>query len=287
MSHRFKKPKPLASRPRSIILPDHNIRSLYKYFLELKYAEAFLDGEMLFRSLAYFRDNEDAVRGDEYEGTSKFLPDGGLVLHNQTQGTIITLPMAFESTVKAQEIFVYCVSQALRADIAKEFNAVACVEVTKIATLCARIRKALPVSAAFRARPVDYYPHTQGGNPRWALPDQIGTSKLARWASQNEYRFLFSVTDALGFEKVETRLIDRKNRLSPSRMSTSPAYSESDRSGTSAFCTIANAPARLSASSSLLIPDEVDQSWLSIKSEAAISVRPLLRLKALVPGHDL
>jgi hypothetical protein len=215
MSHRFKEPKPFPSRPPSVTLPGHNIRSLYKYFSEMKYAEAFLDGDMLFRSLAYFRDNEDAVRGDEYEGTSKFLPDGGLVLHNQTQGTIITLPMAFESSVKAQEIFVYCVSQALSADISEEFNAVACVEVTKIATLCARIREALPATTAFRARPVDYYPHTQGGNPRWALPDQIATSKLARWGPQNEYRFLFSLTDALGFEKVETRLIDRKNRPIP------------------------------------------------------------------------
>jgi hypothetical protein len=215
MSHRFKKPKPFPSRPPSVTLPGNNIRSLYKYFSELKYAEAFLDGEMLFRSLAYFRDNEDAVRGDEYEGTSKFLPDGGLVVHNHTQGTIFTLPMAFESSVNAQEIFVYCVSEALRADIAEEFNAVACVEITKISTLCARIREALPATAAFRARPVDYYPQTQGGNPRWALPDQIATSKLARWASQNEYRFMFSLTDALGFEKVDTRLIDRKNRPIP------------------------------------------------------------------------
>jgi len=136
-------------------------------------------------------------------------------VHNHTQGTIFTLPMAFESSVNAQEIFVYCVSEALRADIAEEFYAVACVEITKISTLCARIREALPATAAFRARPVDYYPQTQGGNPRWALPDQIATSKLARWASQNEYRFMFSLTDALGFEKVDTRLIDRKNRPIP------------------------------------------------------------------------
>jgi len=209
---RFKKPKPLASRPPSVILPGRNVRSLYKYFSELKYAEAFLDGEMLFRSLAYFRDSEDAVRGDEYEGTSKFLPDGGLVVNNRTQGTTFTLPMAFESSVKAHEIFVYCVSQALRPDIAKEFNAVACVEITKIAMLCGRIRETLPATAAFRARPVDYYPQTQGGTPRWALPDQIATSKLDRWVSQDEYRFVFSLTDALGFEKVETRLIDRKSR---------------------------------------------------------------------------
>jgi len=32
---------------------------LYKYFSERKWAEAFLDGSMLFRSLSYFRDLED------------------------------------------------------------------------------------------------------------------------------------------------------------------------------------------------------------------------------------
>src|ERR1700681_309352 len=106
-------------------------RSLYKYFPERKYAEAFLGGQMLFRSLAYFRDSEDPIRGDEYEGTSKYLPDGGLVVHNKTQGTTFTVPMAFESSVKADEIFVFCVSQTLSADIAKQFNAVACVEITK------------------------------------------------------------------------------------------------------------------------------------------------------------
>ena len=190
-------------------------RTLYKYFSEQKHAEEFLDGQMLFRSLAYFRDYEDAVRGDEYEGTSKFQPDGGLLVHNRTQRTTFTLPMAFESSVKAHEIFVYCVSRSLSADIARAFNAVACVEITKIKTLCARIQAALPSTASFKAQRVDYYPQTQGSNPRWALPDNIATSKLDRWASQDEYRFIFSLTDALGFEKVELRLIDRKNRPAP------------------------------------------------------------------------
>jgi hypothetical protein len=39
--------------------------SLFKYYDQRIWAENFLDGEMLFRSLAYFRDCEDAVRGDE------------------------------------------------------------------------------------------------------------------------------------------------------------------------------------------------------------------------------
>lgn len=145
-------------------------RSLFKYFKERRYANDFLEGKLLFRSLAHFRDDEDAAREDQYEGTSNFRPEGGLQIHNQTQGVQFGLPMAFESSVKAGEIFVYCVSQTLSAAIAREFEPVARVEITKIATLCGRIQSALPSTATFKARKVDYYSESQGGNPRWALP---------------------------------------------------------------------------------------------------------------------
>jgi hypothetical protein len=49
---------------------------------------------MLFRTLACFRDNEDAVCGNEYEGASKFLPQGWLMVHNQTQGTAFAVSIA-------------------------------------------------------------------------------------------------------------------------------------------------------------------------------------------------
>jgi len=127
--------------------------SLFKYYDQRIWAEKFLDGEMLFRSLAYFRDCEDAVRGDEHEGTSRFLPDGGLQITNQTQGTQFTLAeYAFESTVKANEIFVFCASRRFGDDLAKEFNAVVAVEITRMPTFCERIRAALPPTATFRAR---------------------------------------------------------------------------------------------------------------------------------------
>ena len=214
MSRRFKQPKPPGLRPPAIVLP-RGTRSLYKYFSEARYAEAFLDGQLLFRSLAYFRDHEDAARGDEYEGTSNFRPDDGLVITNHTQGTTFRVQMAFESSVKAAEIFVYCVSQELRSERAEEFDAVACIEITDIRSLCKHLRSVLPTTAAFRACPVDYYSHTKAPNPRWALPEQIATSKLARWSSQKEYRFLFSLTDALGFEKVDLRLVARTDRPAP------------------------------------------------------------------------
>jgi len=114
MAHHWRIPKPLRRRtPPPIVLPGRG-GSVYKYFSEQAHADGFLDGHLLFRTLAYFRDNEDAVRGDEYEGTSKFLLEGGLVVHNHTQGSTFTLPMAFESSVRAYEIFVYCTIDAER-----------------------------------------------------------------------------------------------------------------------------------------------------------------------------
>jgi hypothetical protein len=85
-------------------------RSLYKYFTKHKWADAFLDGEILFRSLAYFRDLEDEnVREDQNEGVSVFQPTEGLQIINQTQGTQFTMKgFSFEATVKQKEIFVFC-----------------------------------------------------------------------------------------------------------------------------------------------------------------------------------
>src|SRR3954447_4682018 len=67
--------------------------SLYKYYDQREWADAFLDGNLRFRSLSYFRDYEDEqIRGDKNEGTSLFSPEGGLVLTNQTQGWTKMIP---------------------------------------------------------------------------------------------------------------------------------------------------------------------------------------------------
>ena len=67
-------------------------RSMFKYYAERRWAEALMDGDLLFRSLAYFRDYEDEeTRGDRNEGSAVFRPLGGLVLNNQTQGKTFTL----------------------------------------------------------------------------------------------------------------------------------------------------------------------------------------------------
>jgi hypothetical protein len=191
--------------------------SLYKYFTDRKWAEAFLDGELRFRSLSYFRDYEDEnVRGDEKEGTAVFRPTDGLIINNLTQGRTMTLPNhSFESTASQEEILVYCLSRSLTDELRRRFNAVACVEVLKTRPFFARVEVALPSDAVFPGMPshtrighrVEYYDEAEGGNARWALPDVIAISKANRYSWQDEYRLVFSLTDALGFEKVTTRLV--------------------------------------------------------------------------------
>jgi len=177
-----------------------------------------MNGKLLFRSLSYFRECEDAARGDQFEGTSKFRPSGGLLGTNHTQRKRFTLAdHSLESSVNAGEIFVFCTSRTFDACLWREFNAVTCVEITRIAALCSRIQAALPHDAVFTAKRVQYYPETEAGSTRWALPDVIATSKLERWEKQDEYRFMFSLTDALSFEKVQVRLVHDSYKRTPNR----------------------------------------------------------------------
>ena len=129
-------------------------RSLYKYFSEHRWADAFLRGEVHFRSLSYFRDSEDGnVREDQNEGTAIFRPAEGLVINNLTQRTTTTLlGHAMESSVNQEEIFVFCVSRSLTDELRKRFKAVACVEIVDIPKFCERIEAALPLTATFPGR---------------------------------------------------------------------------------------------------------------------------------------
>jgi hypothetical protein len=167
--------------------------------------------------LGYFRDYEDReVRRDAQEGTAIFRPSEGLVVTNQTQGTNFVLPgWSFRSSAKWEEIFVFCLSRALSTHLREQFEAVACVEIDDIGAFCRRVEAALPSLAVFPGqvgrtrigRRIDYYDEGEGGSPRWAVPDLIATSKPRRYAWQKEFRLVFSLTDALAFENVSTRLV--------------------------------------------------------------------------------
>ncbi len=191
-------------------------RSLFKYYGERQWAEALHEGELLFRSLAYFRDLEDEeTRGDRNEGAAVHRPAGGLVINNQTQGKTMTLPnYSFVSRAAQAEIFVFCLSRSMTEERQRRFKATACVEVLDIPKFCGRVQAALPSTATFPGLPghmrigqrVTYYTEQSAPTPRWALPDLIATSKLAGFAWQDEFRLVFSLTDALAFQNVKLTL---------------------------------------------------------------------------------
>ena len=131
-----------------------------------------------------------------------------MLLTNQTRRTrSIHANASFESTVNHDEIFVYCVSRSLSDELRRRFEALVCVEILRPQTFCERIKMALPGNATFRAGRVKYYRASDEPGARWALSDQIALSKFESYQWQAEFRLLFSLTDALGFEKGTYRIV--------------------------------------------------------------------------------
>jgi hypothetical protein len=182
--------------------------SWYRFFSERRWAEAFLDGEIRFRSLAYFRDYEDGtsrqVIGDHYEGSRTWMPEGGVIMRGRTTGQVgkFTEPWAFNALVNAEDIFVYCVSNSYNDLLVREFNAVACIEIFNKSAFFGRLRPALPPNAKLVSGPVEYYQYQQSEKLQLntlmaSSPDKIVRSKLVHFSYQDEYRFAFSTTNAL------------------------------------------------------------------------------------------
>jgi hypothetical protein len=193
--------------------------SRYKYFSNTDYARQFLSGRVYHQTLAFFRDYEDAaakqIIGDEFESTRIYRPADGLQVNNLTQGVSFPLQMGFESSARAGEIYVFCVSLTLNDELTREFQARACVEILRPAVFIKRWLAALPKDAKHFAKKVDYYqPEYVPGNV-WPQPHLIATTKLARFAHQQEYRLGFSITGALEFGTATQQLVDRKARPLP------------------------------------------------------------------------
>jgi hypothetical protein len=122
---------------------------------------------------------------------------------------------AFKSTANQAEILVFCLSRSLTDRLRDSFKAAVCIEILDVKEFCARIEAALPSNATFPGKPgrtrigqrVEYYKESDDCNPRWALPDLIAATKQDAYSWQDEYRLVFSFTDALGFEKTDMRLV--------------------------------------------------------------------------------
>lgn len=186
---------------------------IYKY-IPHRYVDAFVEkGEILFRSLSYFRCYEEQqVVGDRHEAKRMFSPPAGLEITVTGTGEKFTVPRSFESAAKADEIFVFCTSMVLSATLAQEFNADACVEIYDIPKFASKLKSALPVTGQ---RPyemihgaISYYNSSDPPIGVWAFPDIIIMQKLDAYSRQREYRFAFAPKELLQFGSTTQQLVE-------------------------------------------------------------------------------
>lgn len=183
---------------------------IYKYFTEEAHALRFInDGQMMWKPLSFFRVIEDEeVRGDANDGILIHTHDGGLVLNKENGEQVILENGFFTSSVKADDIFVFCASKDLSEGIAQRFNSPFCVEVVDIDLLAARLRaRACPTSKVDYAQLVSgdmqYRPPLQPAEADWALPEKVVFIKPELFGWQNEFRIALPKRGAFDVHNVE------------------------------------------------------------------------------------
>jgi hypothetical protein len=182
-------------------------------FLPSKYLDSVVGrGELLFRSLSYFRNYEELhVRGDRHEGRRLFQPSAGLEVTKVDTGEKVLLPWAFESSVKDREIYVFCLSLNRTPELAAEFRTDCCIEFHDPVALISRIRAALMLrkwvkQARLLHGPVNYYSSTEPPFAEWAVPERMVMRKTSNYIHQAEYRFAFGRGDAWKMNNVDAQI---------------------------------------------------------------------------------
>ncbi|MGK2912071.1 MAG: hypothetical protein ACSLE1_20055 [Sphingobium sp.] len=187
---------------------------LYKYLGEEEYARALIDkGQVFTQSLSYFRAFEDErVRGDPDDGKLRYEPEEGLLLTKEN-GDVVAMPAGwrFRASVRAEDIFVYCLSTELSGEIAEKFKCGWCVEIMEPHRLLGRIARHVRLRSQFDhqgiySQEVDYRKLAVVPGVDWALPERVAFIKPESWAWQKEHRIVFGRKSAFAVENVELAL---------------------------------------------------------------------------------
>ena len=182
---------------------------LYKY-LPAKYAEAFVQrGEILFRTLSYFRKIEHAARGDEIEGMHVDAPDHDTSLTVERLGKTFVGRYRVLNSVDQERVYAFCCSRLYSVELQAEFVCDRCVAISDPDTLFLRCRVA--ARRHLRLEPPDlihrevayYAPNAESPLPI-TDPHALPFLKHETFAEQSEYRAIFA---ALGGFKITRRIV--------------------------------------------------------------------------------
>jgi hypothetical protein len=179
------------------LIAGHNQKGLLYKYLAAPFADAFVRrGEILFRSLSYFRAIEHAARGDEAEGVHIDAPDNDVTLETNT-GIRVSGRYRYLRSVNQELTFAFCCSTELSDDLFVAFGADTCVEILDPEAFFLRCRVAvrtpLPIDPpGLIHRPVAYF------RPNREAPLDVTNSKNLPFlkhfgfADQKEYRAAFA-----------------------------------------------------------------------------------------------
>lgn len=187
--------------------------SVFKYFDKESYAASLIErGELYLQTLAHFRLLEDGlVRGDPDDGKLRYRPNPSLALTKTTGETIILPPeWQFRSSVRAEDIYVYCLSLERSELLAERFGSAFCVEINDADALFRKLKGATRLRSrldrnAYRG-PVEYRDIAKAPGADWALPEKVAFLKPPAWEWQAEYRMVLGRKGALTVEQVEVTL---------------------------------------------------------------------------------
>jgi hypothetical protein len=186
---------------------------IYKYFTAEAHARSFLrKGTMLFRPLSYFRAIEDGeIRGDPHDGTLTYAPSNGLEIMKEDGTKVVLEGWHFASSAKHEDIFVYCASNLLSAELATKFESPFCVEIFDPEAIVARLKRRAHASSQLDYKQtihsrVDYREIGRAPAADWALPDKLAFIKPARFSWQDEYRIVIGRRGAMEVQNVAVTL---------------------------------------------------------------------------------
>lgn len=167
---------------------------LYKY-LPPKFAPVVLQGRLLFRNLAYFRQAEDLARGDLAEGMHIDQPDTPIVVES-LDGKIRRTARAFHNEIDQERVFSFCISTALRESLCEEFGG-AIVEIVDVPAFLLRVRASVRKYPSLRKSglicgPVEYYRHNSSAIADDKDSRRLPFFKAIGFAYQEEYRLVCS-----------------------------------------------------------------------------------------------
>jgi hypothetical protein len=198
--------------------------ALYKV-VSGRYAHRLVShGEMMWSTLTWFQNDEDANRGDESEGMRRYFPVNGLDVNRIERGgrpdnASFVLPEhgMVSKAAQSDHIFIYSMTLDCTLAIGDPPDR-ACVEVFDPQQFVRRVRNGVRRHRKARAETLIYdtIHYWSPANPPeevWALPHKLTMHKHEQYEPQREYRLSFGTrANAFDFENVECFLVDRNTR---------------------------------------------------------------------------